>query len=180
MISERQEKIEELYKELILTFGYGLNQKTGDLSVNAKDRVDKSVQIFKDGYSPRIAMSDGAGAKRMKDYAISQGVGEDHILLEDQSTTTEENIVFTRDRYMVPKNWRSLYMVSNYWHGKRITDVLAPKLLKNYVYKFVPAPDNRPDDDQQKLKDIKDEELKIKLERLPTWAKRGLKKLSGA
>ena len=43
----------------------------------------------------------------MKNYALEQGVDEKDIILEDKSTSTEENIIFQRKFIPVDKKFRS-------------------------------------------------------------------------
>ena len=65
-------------------------------------RVDKAIEISKKNPNAKIIMSGGQGedelcseAEAMKKYAIARGVEEDRIILEDQSTSTYENLVFS-------------------------------------------------------------------------------------
>ena len=39
----------------------------------------------------------------MKNYALEQGVDEKDIILEDKSTSTEENIIFQRNLFLLIK-----------------------------------------------------------------------------
>jgi len=70
-------------------------------------RVDGGIEHYrrlrKAGGEPLLVMSGGQGpdehipeARAMADYAISRGVPEEHLLVEDQSRTTLENLRFTR------------------------------------------------------------------------------------
>lgn len=73
-----------------------------DLSV-----VDVGVEIYKKGYSNKIIFSGGLGkdtskmwdepeANKFAKLAISKGVPEEHILIENKSTNTGENFRFTK------------------------------------------------------------------------------------
>lgn len=139
--SDAQSRIASLYSDLILVHGAGLREN-GELHTHAKDRVDMAVHVFKDGYAPKIVMSDGIGAKRMKEYAVRQSVSEDDIFLESESTSTAENMIYTKQTYMEPLGWKAVQLVSNYWHGRRV-EVLARKILHGYNWSFVGAPDSR-------------------------------------
>jgi uncharacterized SAM-binding protein YcdF (DUF218 family) len=63
-------------------------------------RIDKGIKVYrKTGNACKIIMSGGQGsdekiseAQAMKNYALTQGVPEDDILLEDQSVNTMENL----------------------------------------------------------------------------------------
>lgn len=65
------------------------------------DRIDKAIEIYrKDPTPPYIIPSGGKGsvekiseAEAMKRYLVEKGIPEEHIILEDKSTTTYENLV---------------------------------------------------------------------------------------
>lgn len=67
----------------------------------------RSAQLYRLGYAPKILFTGGLGrctaglyhqpeARRFRDVAVSLGVRSEDILLEDKSTNTKENILFTR------------------------------------------------------------------------------------
>lgn len=64
------------------------------------NRVDKAIEIYnKCDIKPILIPSGGQGpdeklseAEAMKQYMLSKGIPEDHILMEDQSKTTLENL----------------------------------------------------------------------------------------
>ena len=65
------------------------------------DRVDKAIKIYKKCWKkPMIIPSGGQGddeliseAQAMKNYLLEHGVPEEHIILEDGSATTRENLL---------------------------------------------------------------------------------------
>jgi uncharacterized SAM-binding protein YcdF (DUF218 family) len=66
-------------------------------------RVDHAVSLYKNGYAPKILMSGGTDretnvneAETMKKIAVDAGVPEADILLEKASTSTYENLEFSR------------------------------------------------------------------------------------
>jgi uncharacterized SAM-binding protein YcdF (DUF218 family) len=71
-------------------------------------RVDRGIQVMKEqfeatGNMPKLIMSGGQGAdekvseaQAMKTYAVSQGIPEEDILEENQSTTTYQNMMFSK------------------------------------------------------------------------------------
>ena len=89
--------------DYVIIHGCGLsggNRMTRLLS----NRVDKAIQIYgKCAKKPFIIPSGGQGndervseAKAMSDYLIAHGIPADHILPEDRSTTTRENLLYSR------------------------------------------------------------------------------------
>lgn len=72
------------------------------------DIAIRCAQLYKAGFAPRILFSGGLGrntksrwntseAERYRDIAVDLGVPEDVILIENRSTNTGENIVFSRE-----------------------------------------------------------------------------------
>ena len=72
------------------------------------DIAIRAAQLYMDGYAPRILFSGGLGrntksrwssseAERYRDIAVKMGVPESVILIENRSTNTGENIVFSRE-----------------------------------------------------------------------------------
>lgn len=72
------------------------------------DIAIRCAQLYKAGFAPRILFSGGLGrntksrwntseAERYRDIAVGLGVPEDVILIENRSTNTGENIVFSRE-----------------------------------------------------------------------------------
>ena len=91
--------------DVIVVHGAGLNGE--DLTPLLRSRVDKGIEIYREqreaGFTPVLVLSGGQGpdeviseAEAMARYARKQGVNEEHLMLEDRSTTTEENV-----RYVV-------------------------------------------------------------------------------
>lgn len=72
------------------------------------DIAIRCAQLYSDGYAPLILFSGGLGrntkgrwekseSERYRDIAVSLGVPEDVILIENRSTNSGENIVFSRE-----------------------------------------------------------------------------------
>lgn len=72
------------------------------------DIPKRAAELFFAGYADKILFSGGFGrntlgiqslceAERFKEMAIECGVPEDAIILEDRSTNTAENILFSRE-----------------------------------------------------------------------------------
>ena len=88
-----------------MTFNYVIIHGAGlaggeTLTKLLSNRVDKAIEIYeKCKVKPMIIPSGGKGddeqiseAQAMKNYLLENGVPEESIILEDESTTTEENL----------------------------------------------------------------------------------------
>src|SRR6187431_713653 len=69
--------------------------------------ADRGAQLFLDGWAPLLIFSGGLGsitgrlwtepeADRFSEIAVKMGVPRDHILIENRSTNTGENVRFTK------------------------------------------------------------------------------------
>jgi uncharacterized SAM-binding protein YcdF (DUF218 family) len=99
------------------------------------ERIDKAVKIYRrsDGKC-RLIMSGGQGpdekiseAQAMKNYALTLGVNEDDILLEDQSVNTMENLINCRKIIEAQPGGHDTAVVTSQYHVLR-ADVYARKM----------------------------------------------------
>lgn len=118
-----------LRQDYIIVLGSGLmggNRVTPLLA----GRIDRALKVYwrqadKKKKPPMLIMSGGKGGdeqiaegEAMKRYALEQGIPEDHILVEDQSENTYENMLFSRQliesREADIKHLHILFSTSNY------------------------------------------------------------------
>src|SRR4051794_25739274 len=110
--------------DFVVVLGAGLIR--GEVSKLLAGRLDRGRHVWERvrarGGAPLIITSGGQGAdepvpeaRAMADYLISTGVPAEAILLEDRSTTTLENLTFSR-RLMLAENpdYRCTIVTSNY------------------------------------------------------------------
>lgn len=110
--------------DYIIVLGCGL---IGDkVSPLLKNRLDKSIEVYKNqlekGASVKIIVSGGKGhdevvseACAMKNYLLSQNIPDKDILLEDKSTTTYENMLYSKKiMESISKNYRCTFVSNNY------------------------------------------------------------------
>ena len=111
----------------------GAKVKPGGIpSRSLKNRLDAAVDYLQKYPTVKAIVTGGQGADEdrteasvMADYLIKNGIAEDRVLLEDQSTTTYENLLFAKK--LLPENTASITIISNDFHLKRAT-ILARKL----------------------------------------------------
>ena len=98
-------------------------------SVLLQDRLNRALDYWKDHPDMTIVVSGGQGdneptseARGMADYLIAHGVGEDHILLEDRSHNTNQNLRYSirliAEEGYDPTN--DIMVVSNGFHLTRV------------------------------------------------------------
>lgn len=111
----------------------GAKVKPGGIpSLSLRNRLDEAASYLKQHQHVSAIVSGGQGADEdqteasvMHDYLIAQGIAADRILLEDQSTSTYENLLFSKE--LLPADTTHITIVSNDFHLKRAT-LLANKL----------------------------------------------------
>lgn len=117
-----------LNQDFIIVLGCGLN---GDkVTPLLASRLNRALSFYlKQKHrttAPRIILSGGQGADEivaeafaMKNYLLSKGVPEQHLLLEDKSTTTAENMRFSKKIMDGLKDTYSSIFVTNNYHTFR-------------------------------------------------------------
>lgn len=91
------------------------------------NRVDKAIEIYnKCRVKPVIIPSGGQGpdeklseAQAMKNYLLSNGIPEKHIVLEDRSATTRENLANSKEIIDARGGARRIALVSSNYHVYR-------------------------------------------------------------
>ena len=89
--------------DYIIVLGCGLKMGK-EVTPLLAGRVDQAIRLYRKApQRSYLVMSGGQGADEqvseaaaMKTYALSKGIEESHILLEEQSVNTEENMAFSR------------------------------------------------------------------------------------
>lgn len=91
------------------------------------DRVDKAIEIYrKDPTPPFMIPSGGQGgdekvseAEAMKRYLLEKGIPEEHIILEDQSKTTYENLANSKAIIEAREGRKYTALVTSNYHVYR-------------------------------------------------------------
>lgn len=95
--------------DYIITLGSGIRSE--DVPPLLKSRLDKAIEYYHKNPNAKIVVSGGQGADEpvseafaMKKYLLSQNIPETQILVEDQSTTTFENMTFSKK--IIFEDWK--------------------------------------------------------------------------
>ncbi|MGL5712017.1 MAG: YdcF family protein [Paraclostridium sp.] len=90
-----------------------------------KSRLDKGIEIYnkqiRKGVNCKMIVSGGQGpdelvseASAMGKYLLSQGIKESDVILEDKSTTTYENMKFSKNIMDKSSKYNSIFVTNNY------------------------------------------------------------------
>jgi uncharacterized SAM-binding protein YcdF (DUF218 family)/glycosyltransferase involved in cell wall biosynthesis len=120
--------------DAIVVFAGGVGE-TGKAGGGSQERLNEAIELYKGGYAKYLVLSSGYvysfnEAESMRDFAVSQGVPEAAIVLEERSTNTYQNVTFVND-ILKDHKWRSILLVSSPYHMRRATMVwhkVAPEI----------------------------------------------------
>ena len=89
-------------EDVLIVLGAGIKGK--EVTVDLKRRLDSAVCYYEKNKDVLIVVSGGQGpdedipeALAMQRYLTAKGIPEEQILLEDRSTSTKENFLFTKE-----------------------------------------------------------------------------------
>lgn len=122
-------------RRYIIVLGAGI---IGDkVSPILQARLDKAIKLKKKNLNAIIIVSGGQGpdeivseAEAMRNYLVYQGVRAEDIIMEDQSTNTEENLINSYKIMQKEESNPLATIVSNHFHILRAS-FLAKKLQMN-------------------------------------------------
>jgi len=94
------------------------------------ERLNMAIQLYREGRFGRIIVSGGMDAsgaivteaEGMRRYLLASGIPDEAIMLEDRSTSTYENLLFSKE-IMAKRGWRSAIIVTHRYHGARALDI---------------------------------------------------------
>lgn len=118
------------------------------LAGEREERVEYGVWLYQQGYAPQIIMAGGpvvwrvTAAQIMKEQAVFLGVPAEDILLEERSTTTEENAEFTKD-LMIANEFKSALLVTSPYHSRRASRIFHRVFGQEMEIISVPVPNSR-------------------------------------
>ncbi|MBG9455498.1 vancomycin resistance protein [Lysinibacillus sphaericus] len=130
----------------------GAKVKPGGIpSLSLKNRLEEAVKYLKKYPLVKVIVSGGKGededrteASVMLKYLQDNGIDTNRIIVEDQSTSTYENLLFSKE--LLPKETKKITIVSNDFHLKRAkylaeslgfeVDVVAAKTPKSVELKL--------------------------------------------
>ncbi|WP_020060684.1 YdcF family protein [Bacillus sp. 123MFChir2] len=111
-------------------------------SLSLQNRLDVAVSYLRSHPEAKVVVSGGQGddediseALSMSRYLIGNGIGKERILLEDRSTSTYENLKFSKELYDV----KHAVVVSNTYHLYR-TKIIANRLGMKMEALAAPTP----------------------------------------
>lgn len=103
----------------------GASSWNGQVSPVFRERINHGIWLYENGYADYIIFTGGYGegssvseSGAAKIYALSQGVPEDVIFIEEKSRITEENMKYAKE-IMDEHSWETVILVSDPLHMRR-------------------------------------------------------------
>ena len=129
--------------DAIVVFGSGVGE-TGSPGKSTIERARYSVDLYKRGFSKRIIYSSGYtykynDAENMKLFALSMGVPERDIILEQKAGSTYENVKYTND-ILKKRGLNNILLVSSPYNMRR-ADLVFRNVAKDISVTYTPVPD---------------------------------------
>lgn len=128
--------------DTIVVFGGGVGE-TGSPGKSTIERARYTVELYKQDYAKKIIFSSGYtfrynDAENMRLFALSMGVPQEDIILEQKANSTYENVKFTK--VILDKNgWDTILLVSSPYNMARASLVFRKITDKiKVVYTAVP------------------------------------------
>ncbi|MGG1341453.1 YdcF family protein [Bacillus toyonensis] len=104
-------------------------------SYSLQYRIDKAAEYLKSHEKTIAIVSGGQGkgediseALAMKQGLMKQNIAEERIIMEDKSTSTDENITFSKP--LIPANMKKGMIVTNDFHMFRAKKIAAKQGLQ--------------------------------------------------
>ncbi|WP_454785232.1 YdcF family protein [Legionella sp. WA2024007413] len=131
-IINNAEKDERKRADIILVLG-AKAYRNNSYNLCLVARVKHAIDLYKANYAPKLLFSGGTDvedgineAQTMKKIAISLGVPEKDILLESESTSTFQNLLYSK-KLLQANQFKSIILVTEPFHAPRAI-LVAQKL----------------------------------------------------
>ncbi|MEK6945620.1 MAG: pseudaminic acid synthase [Nanoarchaeota archaeon] len=138
--------------DVAIVLGHELKKENSKLKLSeqTKERVDLGIDLLTNKKVEKLIMSGGhkdfglgygkSIAEVMKEYAISQGVNEKNILLEENSLDTIGQLLFCKICIIKPLKIKKIAIITHEYHHDRVKKEAELFLHKNVLgYYLVPS-----------------------------------------
>ena len=117
----------------------GAGTFSGEISPVYRERINHGIALWEQGYGDYIILTGGYGqgssmadSAAAKAYALTRGVPEQVILIEERSTITEENFLYAKE-IMDERGLETALVVSDPLHMKRAMLMAADNGIEAYA-----------------------------------------------
>jgi len=130
--------------DVIVVLGGGVGE-SGKAGQGYEERVKQAVELYKKGYAKHIIFSSGythifKETLVMKALAVSLGVPESAIILENRASNTYESILCAKE-IAGKERWKSMVLLSSPYHMLRVSKIFA-KVGGGIAVSYTPIPES--------------------------------------
>lgn len=130
--------------DVIVVFAGGVGE-SGKAGQGYEERVDSAVKLYKKGYATHLIFSSGTQfvfneAEVMKSLAVSLGVPDDAIILEEKAANTYQNVLFTKE-ILDKRGWKKVLLISSPYHMGRVS-LVVKKIAPQITFIYIPSESN--------------------------------------
>ncbi|OMF19878.1 hypothetical protein BK127_02950 [Paenibacillus sp. FSL H7-0331] len=108
----------------------GSSLKNNVATPSLQERLDGGIKLFKDGKIKHIIVSGGLDrtefqlteAEGMRNYLLEHGIADNVIMMEQEATSTYENLLFSQ-RFMLQQKWNSAVLITHRYHMLRAMEM---------------------------------------------------------
>ncbi|MBA4602267.1 YdcF family protein [Thermoactinomyces mirandus] len=92
-----------------------------------KERLNLALKLYRENIVNYLILSGGLGnngiteAEGMKNYLVERGVSPAHLILEDQSSNTKENLLYSK-KILEKHQWKNITIITHDYHMVRALD----------------------------------------------------------
>lgn len=138
------------FHDVGIVLGGGCKSNT-ELSKSSIARLETAMQLVRDGAMSKLILSGGISfsappelqrteASLMQEYLLARGFAESDVLLEQESKDTLGNAYFCRVRYLEPRNWHLVLVVTSDFHVNRASYLFKKVLGEAFRADFASCP----------------------------------------
>ena len=130
--------------DCIVIFAGGVGE-SGRAMQGYEERVHYGVKLYKSGFSDHLVFSSGYKfyfnePDIMKALAVSLGIPEENIIVEEKSSNTYKNVLFSK-KILDQNKWHKILLVSAPYHMKRVA-LVTRKIAPDIDVVFTPVPNS--------------------------------------
>lgn len=127
--------------DAIVVFGGGVGE-TGSPGNSTIERARYASQLYNNGYAQKVIFSTGYtyiynDAENMRLVALSVGVSDNDIILEEKANSAYENVIFSKS-ILEKHRWDSILLVSSPYNMRRLS-LMFNKHCKNIKVFYLPV-----------------------------------------
>lgn len=108
----------------------GMSMWGDEPSPGLKERLDYGLKLYKEGMFPQFIVSGGLDkpdlqyteGQGMRNYLVAQGVPENAIFVENEATSTYENLLYSKE-IMTREGLSSAIIITHTYHGWRSYEI---------------------------------------------------------